>query len=391
MMAQVDIEELREEMLQCRRCGLCREAVYEDKGFNGICPVWENTSGFETGAMRGKIMVALALLEGRLERTAENAESLYQCTLCGNCAQICPAEFEPNRVIEQMRAVITDIPNEVRDSLADKTLAKDNPYDEPVGKKREWVKELNFSIPITGDTIYFAGCTAALRNPRVARNTARVLHKAGLEFAVMESEPCCGSVMMRTGRMDRAVENAQSVSKQLKEAGVKRVIVSCAGCYKTLKKDYEELGIEMPEIVHIVDLASDLIKQGKLKPQSIGKMTVTYHDPCHLGREMDVYETPREILTAIPDVSLVEMETHHDQAKCCGAGGGLRSYDPELSKKIAASRIEEARVTGADVIATACPFCETNLTAGAEVAGSDLGTLDVVDILVKSLGNDSEK
>ncbi|MHA1771690.1 MAG: (Fe-S)-binding protein [Candidatus Thorarchaeota archaeon] len=389
-MAQIDIEELREEMLQCRRCGLCREAVYEAKGFNGICPVWENTSGFETSAMRGKIMVALALVEGRLEKTAENAEALFQCTLCGNCTQICPAEFEPNRVIEQVRAIL-DVPNEVRNTLTDKIFEKDNPYDEPADKKGEWVEDLDFSIPTTGETIYFAGCTAALRNPRVARNTARILHLAGIDFAVMENEPCCGSVMMRTGKMDKAVENAQETAKRFKEAGIRRIIVSCAGCFKTLKKDYDELGIDMPKVIHVVDLANELIEQGKLHPTNIGDMTITYHDPCHLGREMNVYESPREILTAIPGVTLVEMETHHDKAKCCGAGGGLRSYDSDLSKRIASSRVKEAEATGADIIATACPFCETNLSSGAELAGSQLGTLDVVDILMKALGSKSDK
>ncbi len=384
-MAEIDIEELREEMLQCRRCGLCREAVHEQMGFNGVCPVWRNTAGFETAFMRGKIMVALAMIEGRLERTTEYSEAIFQCTLCGNCTQICPAEFEPSRVMEQARAALVELPNDVRDSLSEKIVREDNPYGETADKKRKWVENLSFQVPGQGKTVYFAGCTASLRNPTVAENTAKILHAAGIDFAVMENEPCCGSVMLRTGKVEEATANAQEAARRFKDAGVEQVIVSCAGCLKTLKKDFGEMDIEMPEIVHIVELAEELINEGKLKPKGVDELTVTYHDPCHLGREMDIYEPPRSILKSIPGITLVEMETHHNTAMCCGAGGGLRSYDSDLSKRIGKDRVVEAEATGATLIATACPFCEDNLDAGIRLADSKMQVTDVVDLLVKAL------
>ena len=385
-MGDIDLDVLKEELLQCRRCGLCRNAVYEAKGFDGVCPVWKNTNGFETGFMRGKIMVALALLDGILEKTQENAEALYTCTLCGNCTQICPAAFKPSRAIEQVRDVLNEIPNEVRDSIAEKIDAHDNPYLDGKSRKRDWTEALSFSVPTIADTLYFAGCTAGMKLPEVATDSARVLNAAGVVFAVMEEEPCCGSVMLRTGKRENARANAQRVVDAIVKTGAKRVVVSCAGCLRTLKDDYAQFGLKLPEVVHIVEFAADLIKDGRLKPKRVQTpMKVTYHDPCHLGREMGVYDSPREVLKSIPDIELVEMETNRATAMCCGAGGGLKSYSPEAAKRIAADRIRSAEKIGASYIVTSCPFCELNLEAGSSAIASRVDVVDVVNLLAQSL------
>ncbi|MDF1539992.1 MAG: (Fe-S)-binding protein, partial [Candidatus Thorarchaeota archaeon] len=177
-MTEINLDDLREELLQCRRCGVCRDAVYEAKGFDGICPIWKTTAGFETSFMRGKIQVALALLDGTLEKNTENAESLYECTLCGNCTQICGAEFHPAHVMETVREVLNDIPNESRDRIAASIEKVDNPYDEDPGNRRSWLKELSLDVPTTGEVLYFVGCTAGLRIPNIAINTALILDAA---------------------------------------------------------------------------------------------------------------------------------------------------------------------------------------------------------------------
>ncbi len=227
-MTEIDLEELRENLLQCRRCGICRNAVYEDEGFNGVCPVWKASTGFETSFMRGKVQIALALLDGELERTAENAESLYTCTLCGNCAQICAAEFNAKDCLEKVRSTLVDIPNDTRDSLAQAIARTGNPYSENASAKRSWVRQLGFKVPTRGETLYYVGCTTGLRLPDVAKSTAQVLKAARVDFAVMENEPCCGSVMLRTGRTKEAEENAQSVfSKHRRHRSGKNRCVLC--------------------------------------------------------------------------------------------------------------------------------------------------------------------
>ncbi|OLS31669.1 MAG: CoB--CoM heterodisulfide reductase iron-sulfur subunit D [Candidatus Thorarchaeota archaeon AB_25] len=385
-MIEIDLDELVENLMQCRRCGICRNAVYEDRGFDGVCPVWRNSSGFETSFMRGRIQVALALLDGTLEKTPENAESLFTCTLCGNCTEICAAEFDPTECLEKVRAVLNDIPNDVHDTIAEKIMKYDNPYEEDNKIKRNWVKEVGFDVPTTGEVLYYTGCTAGMRLPNIAKSTAKILKAAGIDFAVLEEEPCCGSVMLRTGRVEDAQKNAEKFVEVIKNSGAKKILVTCAGCLKTLRNDYPKLGLELPEILHITEALQEIVQGKKLKLKPLGKgVKVTYHDPCHLSRAAGVYDDPREIIRSIPGVELVEMETNRNTAMCCGAGGGLRSYDAELSKRMAADRVKSAMEIDAEIIATACPFCENNLEAGAKQIESKIRVVDVVDLLAESL------
>ena len=385
-MTEIDLDELVENLMQCRRCGICRNAVYEDRGFDGVCPVWKNSAGFETSFMRGRIQVALALLDGTLERTPENAESLYTCTLCGNCTEICAAEFDPVECLEKVRAVLNDIPNEVRDSIAEKIMQFDNPYEDSSKVKHNWIEDVGFEIPSKGEVLYYTGCTAGIRLPNIAKSTAAILKAAGTIFTVLEEEPCCGSVMLRTGRIEDAQKNAKKLTDIIQESGAEKIIVTCAGCLKTLREDYPKLGFKLPDILHISEYLREIVGSERLKLNPLGKgVKITYHDPCHLSRAEGVYDEPREIIKAIPGAELVEMETKREAAMCCGAGGGLRSYDSELSKKIAADRVKSAEKTGAEILATACPFCENNLIAGAERIGSKIRIVDVVDLLAESL------
>jgi len=386
-MTEVDLEELRENLLQCRRCGICRNAVYEAEGFNGVCPVWKASSGFETSFMRGKIQVALALLDGALERTPDNAESLYTCTLCGNCAQICAAEFNAKDCLERVRQALVDIPNETRDSIARAIAQTGNPYSEKTAAKRSWVRQLGFKVPNHGKTLYYVGCTTGLRLPDVAKSTARVLRAAGVEFSVMENEPCCGSVMLRMGRVREAEENARRLVQAIAGTGAEKVVVSCAGCLRALRSDYSQrFGIELPSVLHITEFARDLIGEGRLHPKGLKEPTkIAYHDPCHMGRELGIYDAPRDILRAIPGVDLVEMDPNREAAMCCGAGGGLRSFAPDLAKKIAADRVRAAEVTGVRILTSSCPFCEHNLSAGAELCRSGIAVADVMALLADSL------
>ncbi len=387
----IDLTTLREELLQCRRCGLCRDAIYPAQGFDGVCPVWRSSSGFETGFMRGKIMVALALMDGVLERTSANAHALFSCTLCGGCAEICPAEFHPARAIERVRATILDIANEERDSIANRIIQSGCPYPMTSSvQKREWTSSLGADVPISGEVLYFVGCTSSIRLPKTAIDTARLLYASGTDFAVMQEEPCCGSVMFRTGRLDDAVRNARRVASAISATGAEKIIVSCAGCLKTLREDYPELGIELPEVQHIVEFADDAIKEGRLHlRRQREQIRATYHDPCHMGRGLGIYEPPREILRSIGGINLVEMVANRHAAICCGAGGGLRSFDGELSKRIATNRIRDAEAVGADVIVTACPFCQMNLDVGRQLINSHVRVADIIELVVGSLGLDT--
>lgn len=237
--------------------------------------------------------------------------------------------------------------------------------------------------------VYFAGCMATYRLPSIAEATIKVLRHAGMDFKMLgEDEWCCGSVAFRTGFEEDGVKMARHNVEALKAIGATRVVTACAGCYRTLSMDYPEvLGEKLPfEVIHFPTLLKELIEEGRLKFPEGETISVTYHDPCHIGRHMGLYDDPREALTAIPQVELREMDKNRETASCCGAGGGVRSTSRELARGAAETRIHEAEETGVSVLTTACPFCTFNLREGIERSGSDLEMLDFPEFVSKILG-----
>ncbi|OLS30017.1 MAG: CoB--CoM heterodisulfide reductase iron-sulfur subunit D [Candidatus Thorarchaeota archaeon AB_25] len=236
--------------------------------------------------------------------------------------------------------------------------------------------------------VYFAGCMATYRLPSIAEATIKILKHAGLDFKMLgEDEWCCGSVTFRTGFVDDGKVMARHNVDALKAMSATRVVTACAGCFRTLSMDYPELlGEEMPfEIIHFPSLLKELIEEGKIKFPEGEKISVTYHDPCHIGRHMGIYDDPREALEAIPQVDRREMHKSHGNASCCGAGGGVRSTNRDLARGAAEIRLKEAEETGAEVLTTACPFCTFNLREGVERSGSKIEMLDFPEFVAKLL------
>ena len=214
--------------------------------------------------------------------------------------------------------------------------------------------------------LYFRGCTAREKQTGIEKATERLLEIADVDFHTLADEKCCGSVLLRTGFIDEAKEQIKRNTEILKG---ERIITSCAGCYKTLKEDYEGL-----DVVHISQLLSDLIKEGKLN-FSKKELDVTYHDSCHLGRQCNVFDEPREVIKSV--ANLVEMENIREDSLCCGAGGGVKSAYPEIADEMASSRIAQAKETGCETLVTPCPFCKLNLE------NDDFEVLDLTELLVK--------
>jgi heterodisulfide reductase subunit D len=237
--------------------------------------------------------------------------------------------------------------------------------------------------------VYFAGCMATYRLPTIAEATIKVLRHAGLDFKMLgEEEWCCGSVAFRTGFEEDGTKMARHNVEALRAIGATRVVTACAGCFRTLSMDYPKiLGKKLPfEVVHFPTLLKELIETGKLKFPEGEKVSVTYHDPCHIGRHMGLYDDPREALAGMPQVELREMDKSRETASCCGAGGGVRSTNRELARGAAETRIHEAEETGAAILATACPFCTFNLREGIERSGSTIEMLDFPEFVSKILG-----
>ncbi|TFG21778.1 MAG: (Fe-S)-binding protein, partial [Promethearchaeota archaeon] len=337
--------------LQCISCGDCREQTdyTADPPKWGVCVAKENTSGFEPFFGRGKMQIIRSLWQGKLELSKDMAEVIYQCPTCNACAEACAYDMDNAAFYEALRAELVDAGCglEAHVPMNRAMVELLNPYQRDNKEKNDWIEKLDFKIKDANseqaDVLYFVGCTAALTPDiqPVAVNTAKVLKKLGVDFSVFgEREVCCGSVAMRTG--DRKAFNSVAMKnvELFKKSGVKTIITSCAGCYRTLKTDYseylDELGIE---IIHTVDFVRNIINEKNIQLKHLD-INATYHDPCHTGRNCGMkeginplYEEPREVLSKL--ANLIEMKTIKGSAKCCGAGGGLKKGFPELALEIA--------------------------------------------------------
>ncbi|MGB9937052.1 MAG: (Fe-S)-binding protein [Methanobacterium sp.] len=220
--------------------------------------------------------------------------------------------------------------------------------------------------------IYFRGCVAREKLVNISKSTEEILKCAGIDYEVLENEKCCGSFLLRTGFVDEAKEIMQDTLKDIEN---EKILVSCAGCYKTFKKDYKEiLGVEL-EVMHTSELFNELLEKNKIETKFLNKK-VTYHDPCHLGREMEKYDIPREVILKI--ANLIEMDRNRENSRCCGAGAGVKSAYPEITEKVAKMRVKDAG--NAEIIITTCPFCILNLSSI-----NSTKVMDISEIILKVL------
>ena len=185
-----------------------------------------------------------------------------------------------------------------------------------------------------------------------------------------------------------AKHNVEAIQKK----GAKKVVFACAGCFRAAKVDWPRLlGKELPfEVIHITEFLAGLIKQDKIKWVKPINKTITYHDPCHLGRHVGVYDAPRYVLSHIPGVKFVEMDRVKEFQRCCGAGGGVKAGIPDLALGVAESRVKDALATDADILSSACPFCKRNLSDGRDSLKVDLVVEDVIELVAEALGLSTE-
>lgn len=222
--------------------------------------------------------------------------------------------------------------------------------------------------------IYFRGCTAREKETSIKDATEKLLDFACVDYKVLEDEKCCGSVLLRTGFVDEAQKQIQKNTEVLSG---ELILTSCAGCYKTLKDDYEGL-----DVIHISQFLNQLIDEGKLNFTK-KDLKVTYHDSCHLGRHCNVFEEPRNVISNVAE--LVEMENIRENSICCGAGGGVKSAFPEIASQMADSRIKQAIDVDAELLVTPCPFCKLNLK------DHGINVVDLTEFLIRYGDVDEEQ
>ncbi len=218
----------------------------------------------------------------------------------------------------------------------------------------------------------------------IARNTMRILNKAGIEPGIMKEERCCGHDLFWSGDIAGFEKLAKLNIENIEKTGVKKVVFSCPECYRTFKMDYPDYDFE---VIHITELLNELIRDGKLGFNKLDEK-ITYHDPCRLGRHLGIYDAPREVLKSIPGIEMVEMESNHSGSLCCGTSAWTNCGMD--SKQIRLKRLAEAKATGASMLITSCPKCFIHLKcAQSEKLPEELKGIQVNDIsslLIKERG-----
>ena len=399
-----NLMKVKDAALSCVQCGQCRVPNWPLKGVRYTCPVNKSdlSPKFEPYYARGKNVILKGLIWGDLELSQELADIVFQCTVCGACEEFCHNAFNENiefanhrwmenvRVFEALRA---DLVNagfglEAHIPMNNAMVELLNPYERDNKEKTKWTDELDFKIKNaneeSAEILYYVGCTAALTPSihSVAQATAKIFHKLGIDFSIFgENEVCCGSVAMRSGDLEAFEYVAEKNAQLFKEKGIKKIVTSCAGCFRTLKKDYGKR-LEGIEILHTSEFLENLIKEKNIKLKKLDKK-VTYHDPCHLGRHMGVYDAPRNVLKEF--VEIIEMDTNRNMAMCCGAGGGVKKGFPELSLDLARNRIKDALDTEAPILVSTCPFCYRNLSDAIKDLNAEIKMQDLVELLLETL------
>ena len=336
------------------------------------------------------------------EALKDFARNLYECSTCGQCHFVCPSRIDTVEMWEGIRRCIVDLgfgPLENQALLVKNTKAYDNPWGQPRSSRAHWAragkKEKTLIAPPReiqegAEILYFVGCTASFdANLReIAINTTNILNALELNWGFLANqEKCCGSVLLRMG--DKEFERIASENiKLFHQYGIKTLVTSCAGCFKTIKQDYPKVEALNFEVIPFATLLLRLIETGKITFQKKLNLKVTYHDPCHLGRASGEYDIPRKVLTALSEagVEFIEMERIRENSRCCGAGGGLKAGFPEIQQKMTRERVRDAELTGATDLVTACPFCYQGLQKEIMSIGSSIRMRDLVELVALAMG-----
>ena len=404
----------------CTRCGECLNwcPVYDQDSREDILPrkkaaeflnILQSQHGLlakiagreDSGALAKLMGKVLGYREVTEEQIHEFAKNLYECSTCGQCQIVCPANIDTVNLWEEIRRILVMAdygPLEQQKALVKSVKSYDNPWQQPRTARAKWARRAKKEKLIAdapkdikkkgGKILLYLGCTASYdTNVRqVAISTVNILDSLGIDYGILgNNEACCGSVMLRMGdpEFERVFKHNIDLFNSL---GIEALVTSCSGCFKTISEDYPQVDKLNFEVMHTIQYLTRLLEQGKLDFKQPVEKVVTYHDPCHLGRASGVYDEPRRIMEAIPGLELVEMPRNREYSRCCGAGGGLKAGYPDIQNKMAQERVREALETGAQELVSCCPFCFQGLQVGISGQGSELVARDLSFLVEEALG-----
>jgi Fe-S oxidoreductase len=351
----------------CYQCGLC----------DTVCP-WNRVRTFSMRRLIRQATFGLTEIE---------SEDMWRCTTCGRCPQRCPRGVGILEVGVAARRMATEFgvfPNSVKPvrGISASLTGEGNPLNGERAKRGSWAEGLPVKPFSEGmEILYFPCCYLSYdaRLKKVAKATVGILNKAGVDFGILGSaESCCGESIRKTGDEDLFKRLARENIKTFIDSGVKKILVSSPHCYHAFKNEYAEFKVNF-DVVHISQYLLELIKEGRLELSKEYAKKIAYHDPCYLGRHNGVYDQPRESLRKVAGVELKELPDARADSLCCGGGGGRIWMETPKNERFSDLRLSQAIEAGAEVLATACPYCITNFE------DSRLGRADSDSIVVKDI------
>ena len=350
-------------------------------------------------------------LVGTLEQGGViDPDVLWSCTTCGACVEQCPVDIEHvDHIVDMRRYQVlmeSEFPSELG-VLFRNLENKGNPWGQNARNRLDWTKNMPFPVPVfdgelSPDTeyLFWVGCAGAFddKAQKTVRATAELLHRAGVGYVVLGSEETCTGDPARRSGNEFLFQMMAAQTREIldgvfegREPGTRKIVTTCPHCFNTLGREYPQLEGHY-EVVHHTQLLNSLVRAGKLVPVAAPDgehAEVTYHDPCYLGRHNEVYSEPRELVGAA-GATLTEMPRHADRSFCCGAGGARMWMEERIGKRVNLDRVDEALGTGAEKIATGCPFCRVMISDGLtqrqdEQQGAGVEVLDVAQLLLAAV------
>jgi len=366
---------------RCQECATC----------SGYCTVAPSFNGVETWSSKGRILLMRGLSMGELALSKRLIEVLYTCSTCGLCFAQCFPDLHVHEAIIAARRHIAGkgVTPDIFNTTAKNIVEAGDPGGVPIKQRLSWMREIpKLRFPERAEVLYWVGCMVATRTPKVAKAVANILSQAKANFTMLgEREGCCGYVLLAAGLWNEAKEAAIELVERVKETNAEVLVTPCAGCYYTFTTLYPKvLDIQMPcEVLHTSQFVERLVKDGALELKGLN-VKVTYHDPCSLGRHSIVYDAPRNVLKAVPNLQLFEMPLSRSRARCCGGGGGLWTFNNRISMNSASTRLlNDVAPMNIDVLATACPACHMNFRYTSVKKSVHIKTYDIMEIIAKAL------
>lgn len=369
----MSLKEHEKTIRMCRFCWMCRHA----------CPTFLYTKN-DAHTPRGYGLELSMILDGLREFEPLNIERIYQCSQCGLCREICVTHWPEDDMIHGAREEIVTAgkePQRVR-QIANSIIEKGTPYG---NEEKKWNVPSDISGKKHTEVLYFAGCSTRQNHPEIMESINKIFKVINIEWTMLESEKCCGMALFDLGYTGEAIKVAQKLADTISDMGPKVLLTGCAHCYRTFKEKLPEWGINLSsdlQIFHTTEYFEQLISKGKLVLNKVSdKLSISYHDPCQLGRKMGIVDAPRKLIKNLTGKAPIELFHNREAAECCGAGTAMFLIDPELSEGIAKVRLERVKEEQAEVLVTACQNCKTVFVKGSKNQKNSIKIMDIAEFI----------